>query len=151
MGTKPRTVSSQDGRIQRTFVGIEAIVYASSFTRSFSRVSFWIATMMRSTNVVITSAHRVMPFFVEVTDQVFADRTQGLGRGLVSAYLARPNTTVIAAVRNIGAEDSDSLRVLPSVSGSKVVLVTINATSDTDAIEAAEKLKRQESITSTFS
>lgn len=49
--------------------------------------------------------------------------TQGIGAGFVAKYLSRPNTTVIAAVRNPSASDSKSLESLPRGNGSTVLTV----------------------------
>jgi len=58
----------------------------------------------------------------------------------VEAYLSRPNKTVIAAVRDTSSPTSKSLTALPTVSGSKVILVKIETLSETDAKDALQTL-----------
>ncbi|RYN31959.1 hypothetical protein AA0120_g11710 [Alternaria tenuissima] len=65
--------------------------------------------MSSTTTVLITGANR------------------GIGQGLVSAYLGRPNTTVVAAVRNIAT--AESLRSLPKSSGSQLIVIEIDVAS----------------------
>lgn len=55
--------------------------------------------------------------------------------------MSRPNTTVIAAVRDPSSASSKALTSLPTGSGSKVILVKIDAKSDTDAPAAAKQLE----------
>ena len=70
----------------------------------------------------------------------------GLGRGLAEAYLSRPNNTVIAAVRDIDSQSSRSLSSLHTGNGSKLILVKIDSTSDTDPQDAVKHLKIKENI-----
>lgn len=58
-------------------------------------------------------------------------------------YLTRPNTTVLAAVRNPDSDDSQSLQNLTAATGSRVILLKVDSTSDTDALEAIEFVKSQ--------
>jgi norsolorinic acid ketoreductase len=83
---------------------------------------------MDSTNYLITGANR------------------GIGKGLTAELLKRPNTTVIAGVRDTAAS-SKILDALPAGKGSKVVYVKIDSQSETDAKEAVSKLA-SEGITS---
>ncbi|MCJ1293140.1 hypothetical protein MMC34_004693 [Xylographa carneopallida] len=66
---------------------------------------------------------------------------KGIGRGFVEKYLSRPNTTVVATVRNTSATDSKSLNHIPKAEGSKVVVTKVESTSETDAAEAVQSLK----------
>lgn len=75
-------------------------------------------------------------------------RNIGLGLGLVTAYLSRPETTVIAGVRDTASKSAKSLQDLPKASGSRVILVKIDSKSSTDADAAIESLKRDHGITS---
>lgn len=68
---------------------------------------------------------------------------QGIGAGFVEKYIARPDTTVIAAVRNPGAEDSKALAKLTKGQGSKLITVKIESRSETDAAEAVKTLKSE--------
>ncbi|KAI1108038.1 NAD(P)-binding protein [Nemania sp. NC0429] len=64
--------------------------------------------------------------------------SRGLGRELAAAYLLRPNHTVIGSVRDGKAKD---LNELPTADGSRLVLITIENTSTTDAQKAAEDIE----------
>jgi len=64
----------------------------------------------------------------------------GIGKGFVEKYLLRPNTTVVATVRNTSAQDCKSLNHLPKAEGSKLVVVKVESISDTDASEAVHSL-----------
>ncbi|KAJ5510986.1 hypothetical protein LT330_006306 [Penicillium expansum] len=68
---------------------------------------------------------------------------KGIGRGLVSKYLARDNVTVIAAVRNPSSSEATSLSELPTGESSRLIIVKIDASSDTDGKVAVESLSSQ--------
>lgn len=63
----------------------------------------------------------------------------GLGLGLLKAYLSRPNTTVIAAVRD-PASALSLLKSLPKGEGSTLIIVKIDSSSHTDALTAIEEI-----------
>ncbi|KAH7040890.1 uncharacterized protein B0I36DRAFT_344555 [Microdochium trichocladiopsis] len=84
--------------------------------------------MSASTNVLITGASR------------------GLGRGLLERYLLKPNHTVIAANRDPSSPSSTSLEQLPKGAGSKLIIVKIDADSETDAAAAVAELKTKHGI-----
>ena len=71
---------------------------------------------------------------------------RGLGQGLVQSYLLRPNTTVIAGVRDPSASSSQSLTSLPTGSGSQLVIVKLDSASPTDPSSAASTLQTKHSI-----
>jgi norsolorinic acid ketoreductase len=71
----------------------------------------------------------------------------GLGRGLVEAYLARPNNTVVAAVRDPTNSSSKSLDTLPKGPNSHLITVKIDSSSTTDPAAAVKTLKEQHGIT----
>ncbi|KAE8442533.1 hypothetical protein EG329_003248 [Mollisiaceae sp. DMI_Dod_QoI] len=71
---------------------------------------------------------------------------RGIGKGLLSAYVLRPNTTVIAAVRNIKSA-TEAFSSVPLGPGSKIITVKIDSTIDTDAAAAVEELKTKYGIT----
>lgn len=60
----------------------------------------------------------------------------GLGRGLVTHYLALSNTTVIAAVRDLAHETAQSLSQLPRGEGSDLIVTRIDAGSNESIREA---------------
>ncbi|KAK6953012.1 hypothetical protein Daesc_005309 [Daldinia eschscholtzii] len=68
---------------------------------------------------------------------------RGIGKGLAERYLALPNHTVIAANRNPEHPTSKELEKLPKGPGSKLIVVKVEATSDTDAVEAVKELEKQ--------
>jgi hypothetical protein len=68
----------------------------------------------------------------------------GIGRGLVEQYLVRDNTTVVAAVRNPQSAEAKELSSLPTGTGSKLIVVKVDAGSDTDALEAVKSIKAED-------
>ncbi|KAI1169860.1 NAD(P)-binding protein [Nemania sp. FL0916] len=65
--------------------------------------------------------------------------SRGLGHELAAAYLLRPNHTVIGSVRD--AVKAGDLKQLPTAEDSRLILVTIENTSTTDANKAAEEIE----------
>ncbi|KAF2652495.1 putative aflatoxin biosynthesis ketoreductase nor-1 [Lophiostoma macrostomum CBS 122681] len=80
--------------------------------------------MAAKTTVLITGANRA-----------------GLGYGLAEIYLARPNHTVIGAVRN--PSTATALKALPTGSGSSLIIIKIDSVSSTDPATAIEEIKSQ--------
>lgn len=64
----------------------------------------------------------------------------GIGNGFVKKYLARPYTTVIGTVCDPSATASKALHDLPKAEGSRIIVVKIKITSETDALEAIKRL-----------
>ncbi|RDW58431.1 hypothetical protein BP5796_12361 [Coleophoma crateriformis] len=86
--------------------------------------------MSQNTTVLITGANR------------------GIGQGLLNVYLARPNTTVIAGVRNPAHATVQSLKDnTPCGQGSQLIVVKIDNTSETDAKAAVDILTSKYRIT----
>jgi norsolorinic acid ketoreductase len=71
----------------------------------------------------------------------------GIGKGLVAHYLAQPNTTLIAAVRDTTSPKATDLESLSKGANSRLIIVALKADSPTDADEVATQLKTQHSIT----
>jgi norsolorinic acid ketoreductase len=71
---------------------------------------------------------------------------KGIGAGFVKHYLQRPNTIVVAGVRVPNSPGAENLFRLDCAAGSRVILVTINAKSDTNASEAVQALTSQYGI-----
>ncbi|KAH0293725.1 nor-1 [Aureobasidium namibiae CBS 147.97] len=65
----------------------------------------------------------------------------GLGLSLLERYLSRPDTTVIATVRD--PTKQQSLHDIPKASGSKLIIVKVESRSDTDALEAVSSISNQ--------
>ncbi|KAJ9609819.1 hypothetical protein H2200_006148 [Cladophialophora chaetospira] len=82
------------------------------------------------------------------TTYLITGGNRGLGLALVEVYLARPHTTVIAAVRDPSSANNKALHDLPKSSSSRLILVKIESSSPTDADEAVKTLQREHGITS---
>lgn len=68
---------------------------------------------------------------------------------MTTTFLARPNNTVVAAVRDPSNADSvASLKVLSVGTGSKLIIVKIDSLSETDAADAVKLLESEHGITS---
>lgn len=65
---------------------------------------------------------------------------RGIGRGLLAIYLSKPNHIVIAANRNPSDETSTSLHGLPKGQGSKLFIVKVDSSVESDASEAVKTL-----------
>ncbi|KAK7534495.1 putative aflatoxin biosynthesis ketoreductase nor-1 [Phyllosticta citricarpa] len=63
---------------------------------------------------------------------------RGIGKGLTATYLARDNTTVIAAVRNVAS--ADSLNDLPKGQGSSLVVVPLDSSDEQGPAKAVQLL-----------
>ncbi|KAE8383473.1 NAD(P)-binding protein [Aspergillus bertholletiae] len=72
--------------------------------------------------------------------------TKGIGKGFVIHYLQRPDTIVVAAVRAPDSAEAENISQLDGAPGSKVILVKINARSESDAGDAIEILSSQHGI-----
>lgn len=71
---------------------------------------------------------------------------KGIGKGFVKHYLQRPDTVVVAAVREPCSAEASSLSRFDCAPGSRVVVVKINTKSDTDARDAVQALASQHGI-----
>ncbi|RYP05676.1 hypothetical protein DL764_003646 [Monosporascus ibericus] len=69
--------------------------------------------------------------------------TKGLGKGLLEIYLAKPNHTVIAANRDPEHASSKALHHLPTGTGSRLIVVKVDASVESDASEAIKTLNSQ--------
>lgn len=74
--------------------------------------------------------------------------SRGLGRALVAAYLAQPNNTVIATVRDPTSSASKSLPELSKGTNSSLIVLKIDSMVETDAQQAIAELKSAHNITS---
>ncbi|KAI1092956.1 NAD(P)-binding protein [Rostrohypoxylon terebratum] len=77
---------------------------------------------MSSTRVLISGANR------------------GLGRGLLKRYAAKENHIVIAANRDPDHPTSQALKDIPTGQGSRIIVVKLDASIESDAAAAVEKL-----------
>jgi NADP-dependent 3-hydroxy acid dehydrogenase YdfG len=69
--------------------------------------------------------------------------SRGLGNALLERYIAKPNHIVIAANRNPDDAGSKGLTKFPTGTGSRLIVVKLDATNETDALEAVEELRKQ--------
>lgn len=84
---------------------------------------------------------------LDLLNVLFSDlNLSGIGRGLIQSFLLRPSTTVVAAVRDPTDPVSASLHTLRSSHGNRLVLVKIDAGSDTDALNAVKDLKSKHGV-----
>jgi norsolorinic acid ketoreductase len=71
---------------------------------------------------------------------------RGIGRGLLETFILRPNTTIIAAVRDVSSSTA-SLSSVPIGKNSKLIIVKIDSTIDSDPAAAASELTTKHGIT----
>lgn len=72
---------------------------------------------------------------------------RGIGRGLTTSLLQRPNTTVVAAVRDV-ANSTPVLEALPKGADSKLVIVKIDSQVESDPRTAVAELQSKHGISS---
>lgn len=72
--------------------------------------------------------------------------SRGLGRGFVSAFLQRSETTVVAAVRDTASRSSIALNDLPKADGSSLIVIKIDSASESDPSTAVKALKENHNI-----
>lgn len=70
---------------------------------------------------------------------------RGLGQGFTSTLLQRPNTTVVATVRD-PEKSQDELSKLPKATGSKLIVLKLRADVDEDASAAISQLRTEHNI-----
>ncbi|KAK6371658.1 uncharacterized protein PV06_01321 [Exophiala oligosperma] len=80
------------------------------------------------------------------TTYLITGGNRGIGKGLVAAYLSRPNNTVIAGVRDLQHPTSVSLQSLPKDPSSSLIVVKIDSLSETDALDAVAKLESKHDV-----
>ncbi|KAL4907941.1 hypothetical protein BDW74DRAFT_148272 [Aspergillus multicolor] len=73
--------------------------------------------------------------------------TRGIGKGLVTHYLARPSTTVIATVRDPTSANATALNSLPRGHDSRLIIVALTADSPTSAATTASEIQDAHGIT----
>ncbi|CCD54614.1 similar to aflatoxin biosynthesis ketoreductase nor-1 [Botrytis cinerea T4] len=79
------------------------------------------------------------------TTYLITGANRGIGKGLLTTLVSRPNTTVVAAVRTL----SSSLSIFSSIplgQNSKIIPITIDSTSETDPFTAVSELKSTHGI-----
>lgn len=83
---------------------------------------------MSTTTVLVTGANR------------------GIGKGLVTQLLSRPNHTVIGSVRDTSSASSKELDSLAKANGSSLILVQFGSTSESEVHAAAKALQTEHKI-----
>ncbi|KAL8658843.1 MAG: hypothetical protein Q9202_007408 [Teloschistes flavicans] len=83
---------------------------------------------MSTTNILITGANR------------------GIGAGLVDVYLSRPNTIVVAGVRDPNHPTSKKLSSVSGHPSSKIIVVKIDSKSNSDPAKAIESIQSSHGI-----
>lgn len=78
------------------------------------------------------------------TTVLISGANRGLGKGLVERYLVRDEHTVVAAVRDPNHQTSKALADLPKGRNSRLLVVKIDSTVETDALKAVEQLSAQD-------
>lgn len=78
------------------------------------------------------------------TTVLITGANRGIGKGFIETYLAKPDHIVIAAVRN--PNTSGSLTQIPKAKGSRLIVVKIDATVESDPAKAVEELSSRHSI-----
>ncbi|KAJ4304918.1 hypothetical protein N0V90_000446 [Kalmusia sp. IMI 367209] len=81
------------------------------------------------------------------TAYLITGANRGIGKGFTTSLLQRPNTTVIAAVRDV-AKSAPALNILPKAAGSKLIIVKLDSQSESDAKNAVSELKEEHGINS---
>jgi len=71
---------------------------------------------------------------------VITGANRGLGLGFLEAFIARPNNTVVATVRNV-ASSIKTLSTVPVGKGSKLIIVKLDSKIDSDPAAAVAELK----------
>ncbi|KAI1083475.1 NAD(P)-binding protein [Whalleya microplaca] len=67
--------------------------------------------------------------------------SRGLGKSLAESYLLRPHYIVIGSVRDSTTPSAQELNKLPAGTGSRLVIVSIESTSDTDVPKAVKAIE----------
>ncbi|MCJ1393950.1 hypothetical protein MMC18_006827 [Xylographa bjoerkii] len=80
------------------------------------------------------------------TTYLITGANRGIGRGLLEVYLSRPNSTVVAGVRDPSNDTSKSLNSVAVGKGSKLIIVKLDSLSETDAKSAVQLLKSEHGI-----
>lgn len=80
------------------------------------------------------------------TTVLISGASRGLGLGLLKLYLAKPNHTVIAANRSLTS--AKDLAALPAAEGSRVIVVKVDASVESEAFQAANELVEKHGIQS---
>ncbi|KAK3320147.1 hypothetical protein B0T19DRAFT_433963 [Cercophora scortea] len=80
---------------------------------------------------------------MSLTIVLISGASRGLGKGLLEIFLARPDHIVIAANRNADSPTSKALNDLPKGAGSRLIVVKVDSTVETEAFDAVKQLEAE--------
>jgi len=95
---------------------------------------------------LVLSSYHFDAYAMSTTNYLVTGGNRGIGLGLVSTLLKRPHTIVVATVRNITQEITETLNALPSGQGSRVIIAKLDSFNDSDAKQVVEKLQKEDNI-----
>ncbi|KAJ0327563.1 hypothetical protein COL5a_005946 [Colletotrichum fioriniae] len=72
---------------------------------------------------------------------------RGIGKGFTTLLLQRPSTTIIVGVRDPAAAASKALYDLPKAEGSKIIVVKIDSSVESDPTAAVATIQKEHGIT----
>ncbi|KAH8424257.1 SDR family oxidoreductase [Aspergillus melleus] len=77
------------------------------------------------------------------TNVLITGVARGIGLSLLKAYLSRPNHTVIGTVRSTNSPSTATLAALPTAPNTRLILLSIESTSESDYPAAVATLREQ--------
>lgn len=78
------------------------------------------------------------------TTVLITGANRGIGKGFLELYLAKPDHIVVAAVRD--PKNAEPLAQIPVAKGSRLVVVKLDATVESDALDAVKELSAKHAI-----
>lgn len=105
--------------------------------------------MSSTTNYLITGANRgkYLPGNSLAQNILSLTSLAGIGNGLLESLLMRPDTTVIAGIRDLESASSKAINSLPTAENSKAIVVHIDSLSENSAKDAMKILEAEHNIT----
>ncbi|CCD34706.1 hypothetical protein ACHAPC_010299 [Botrytis cinerea] len=77
---------------------------------------------------------------------IITGANRGIGRGFVEALIQRPNTTVIAGVRDLSSPTSKSLSDLPLATGTRIIPLLVSSSDELSPSQAVQELQNTHGI-----
>jgi norsolorinic acid ketoreductase len=100
---------------------------------------------MKPTVVLITGTNRGK-YYVLTPDIPKLTMRTGIGKGLTTAYLAMPNTTVIATVRDASIKSTSELSSIPKGPNSHLIIDQLSLDDPTGATHAVSRIQKEYSV-----
>ncbi|KAJ6071167.1 hypothetical protein N7499_009181 [Penicillium canescens] len=100
---------------------------------------------MKPTVILITGTNRGK-YFVPTSDLLELTLRIGIGKGLATAYLAMPNTTVIATVRDASVESTFELSSLAKGLNSHLIINQLSLDDPAGATQAVSRIQKEYSV-----